>query len=143
MEINLRDPPFELTDPAMTCLMVLQRRGFVAMFVCVCLCFPIRYPQSLNQRARPEALAVAMDFSEALMSSPGFRLGFNSGGSSASVNHLHFQVRAGSGTEHSFAVLVIVVVVVFVVVREVILAGFQSEQAPPRLVECLVWSLSL
>ncbi|CAM9723687.1 unnamed protein product, partial [Sphacelaria rigidula] len=50
------------------------------------------YARSLHQRATPEALAVAMDFSEALMSTSGnFRLGFNSGGSSASVNHLHFQ----------------------------------------------------
>ncbi|CAM9780787.1 unnamed protein product [Laminaria digitata] len=32
-----------------------------------------------------------MDFAEALIGDPGFRLGFNSGGSSASVNHLHFQ----------------------------------------------------
>eukprot|EP00904_Undaria_pinnatifida_P008760 jgi/Undpi1/5013/HiC_scaffold_19.g08365.m1 len=49
------------------------------------------YAQSLNQRATAESLAVAMDFAEALMDDPGFRLGFNSGGSSASVNHLHFQ----------------------------------------------------
>lgn len=33
-----------------------------------------------------------MDFAEALRGDPGFRLGFNSAGSSASVNHLHFQV---------------------------------------------------
>ena len=51
-----------------------------------------RYAQSLNQRATHETLAVAMDFAEALIDDPGFRLGFNSGGSSASVNHLHFQV---------------------------------------------------
>lgn len=51
-----------------------------------------RYPNSNNQRATAYALAVAMDFAEALRNEPGFRLGFNSGGSSASVNHLHFQV---------------------------------------------------
>ena len=51
-----------------------------------------RYPRSQNQRATSESLAVAMDFAEALIDDPGYRLGFNSGGSSASVNHLHFQV---------------------------------------------------
>lgn len=51
-----------------------------------------RYPKSHNQRATAETLAVAMDFAEALRGDPGFRLGFNSAGSSASVNHLHFQV---------------------------------------------------
>jgi len=51
-----------------------------------------RYPNSNNQRAAAETLAVAMDFAEALRGDPGFRLGFNSAGSSASVNHLHFQV---------------------------------------------------
>ncbi|CAM9605342.1 unnamed protein product [Scytosiphon promiscuus] len=49
------------------------------------------YPDSHNQRAWAESLAVAMDFAEELMVDPGFRLGFNSAGSSASVNHLHFQ----------------------------------------------------
>eukprot|EP00903_Cladosiphon_okamuranus_P017947 g16514.t1 len=49
------------------------------------------YPHSHHQRATAEALAVAMDFAEALRGEPGFRLGFNSAGSSASVNHLHIQ----------------------------------------------------
>ncbi|CAN0142248.1 unnamed protein product, partial [Hapterophycus canaliculatus] len=49
------------------------------------------YPDSHNQRAAAESLAVAMDFAEELITDPGFRLGFNSAGSSASVNHLHFQ----------------------------------------------------
>ncbi|CAN0041066.1 unnamed protein product [Pylaiella littoralis] len=49
------------------------------------------YPHAHNQKAAAESLAVAMDFAEALRVDPGFRLGFNSAGSSASVNHLHFQ----------------------------------------------------
>ncbi|CAB1098339.1 unnamed protein product [Ectocarpus sp. CCAP 1310/34] len=49
------------------------------------------YPHSHNQRATAYSLAVAIDFAEALRVDPGFRLGFNSAGSSASVNHLHFQ----------------------------------------------------
>lgn len=52
-----------------------------------------RYPHSHHQRATAESLAVAMDFAEELRGTPGFRLGFNSAGSSASVNHLHIQVR--------------------------------------------------
>lgn len=55
-----------------------------------------RYPHAHNQKAAAESLAVAMDFAEALRVDPGFRLGFNSAGSSASVNHLHFQVRAST-----------------------------------------------
>ncbi|CAN0483190.1 unnamed protein product, partial [Ectocarpus sp. 12 AP-2014] len=46
------------------------------------------YPHSHNQRATAYSLAVAIDFAEALRVDPGFRLGFNSAGSSASVNHL-------------------------------------------------------
>ncbi|CBJ28200.1 conserved unknown protein [Ectocarpus siliculosus] len=49
------------------------------------------YAHSHNQRATAYSLAVAIDFAEALRVDPGFRLGFNSAGSSASVNHLHFQ----------------------------------------------------
>lgn len=51
-----------------------------------------RYPDSHHQRATAESLAVAIDFAEALRGDPGYRLGFNSAGSSASVNHLHIQV---------------------------------------------------